>query len=122
MAERAAHQISAEQAAGAFAALGSPARLSVLRQLVRAGEGGLPVGALQARLGVPSSTLSHHLRALVAAGVLEQERCGRTLICRARYDRVEAMAGFLLSECCADALAACPHPDHAGEAAEQVAS
>lgn len=99
------------EAAGAFAALGSAVRLSLLRQLVRAGQGGLSVGALQQQLGMPASTLSHHLRALIAAGVLEQERQGRTLICRARYDRVEALASFLLSECCADALAAGAHPD-----------
>ena len=92
-------------AAQAFAALGAPVRLDVLRQLVRAGEEGLAVGALQERLELPASTLSHHLRALVGAGVLSQERHGRTLICRARYDRVTALADFLLRECCADAAA-----------------
>ena len=90
-------------AATAFAALGSEMRLSILRALVRAGEAGLPVGALQSRLGIAGSTLSHHLRALIQAGVLEQTRTGRTLICRARYDRIQALAGFLVSECCADA-------------------
>ena len=107
--------VTAERAAEAFAALGAPVRLAILRQLVRAGEDGLAVGALQARLGLPASTLSHHLRALSGAGVLEQERRGRMLICRARYGIVEALAGFLLSECCADALAACPHPGQADE-------
>lgn len=89
--------------AAAFSALGSPARLAVLRLLVRAGEGGLPVGALQARLEVAASTLSHHLRALVQAGLVVQERDGQRLICRADYGRVQALAEFLLSECCADA-------------------
>lgn len=92
-----------EEAAAAFAALGSAVRLSVLRALVRAGDDGLPVGALQERLGIPASTLSHHIRALVGAGVLAQERQGRTLICRARFDRIQALAGFLIAECCADA-------------------
>jgi len=92
------------EAADAFAALGSEVRLAILRALVRAGEGGLAVGALQARLSIAGSTLSHHLRALIAAGVLEQTREGRTLICRARYDRLRGLAGFLLSECCVDAV------------------
>jgi len=95
-----------DETAAAFAALGSEARLSILRALVRAGEAGLAVGALQARLAMPGSTLSHHLRAMMQAGLVEQERAGRTLICRARYGRIRALAGFLVSECCADAGAA----------------
>ena len=89
-------------AAEAFSALGSEARLAVLRALVRAGEAGLSVGALQQRLAIAGSTLSHHLKALMQAGVLEQTRDGRTLICRARYDRIQGLAAFLVSECCAD--------------------
>ncbi|MFQ5567100.1 MAG: ArsR/SmtB family transcription factor [Paracoccaceae bacterium] len=90
------------EAAEAFAALGSEVRLAILRALVRAGEAGLPVGALQQRLAIAASTLSHHLRALIQAGVLEQTRDGRTLICRARYDRIQGLAAFLVRECCAD--------------------
>lgn len=92
-----------DDAAAAFAALGSGMRLAILRALVRAGEPGLTVGALQERLGLAGSTLSHHLRALMKAGVLEQTRAGRSLVCRARYDRVRDLAAFLVSECCADA-------------------
>ena len=95
--------LSGAEAAETFAALGSEVRLAILRALVRAGEGGLPVGALQSRLAIAASTLSHHLRALIQAGVLEQTREGRTLICRARYDRIQGLAAFLVSECCADA-------------------
>lgn len=90
------------EAAEAFAALGSDARLAILRALVRAGEAGMAVGALQQRLAIAGSTLSHHLRALIQAGVLEQTREGRTLICRARYDRIQGLAAFLVDECCAD--------------------
>jgi DNA-binding transcriptional ArsR family regulator len=90
------------EAADAFAALGSEVRIAILRSLVRAGEAGLPVGALQQHLAIAASTLSHHLRALIQAGVLEQTRDGRTLICRARYDRIQELAAFLVSECCAD--------------------
>lgn len=91
-----------DAAASAFAALGAPVRLLVLRALVRAGRGGLPVGDLQRRVGIPASTLSHHLRALVQAGVVEQRRHGRTLLCHADFGRVEALAHFLLAECCVE--------------------
>lgn len=95
--------VARAEAAAAFAALGSEARLAILRALVRAGEAGLTVGALQARLAMAGSTLSHHLRALMHAGVLQQTREGRMLICRARYGRIRQLAAFLVSECCADA-------------------
>lgn len=96
------HLPSLAQAARALAVLGSEPRLAILRRLVRAGGKGMPVGVLQGALGVPASTLSHHLRALVTAGLVEQRRQGRLLICRANFPAIEALATFLLSECCAD--------------------
>lgn len=94
------------QAAQGFAAVGSEARLAVLQALVRAGPAGLAVGDIQARLGLPASTLAHHLRFLAAAGLLVQEKRGRTIHNRADYARIEALAGFLLHECCIDHNAA----------------
>ncbi len=91
-----------EQMARAFAALGAPQRLDVLRLLVRAGESGLTVGKLQERLDIPGSTLSHHLRALVQAGVMTQAREGRSLICRADFAAIRGLSDFILRECCAD--------------------
>ena len=106
-----------EAAAQAFAALGSEPRLEVIRTLVRAGPDGLPVGALQARLGIAASTLSHHIRFLAAAGLLTQERQGRSLICRAAFPNIAALADFLQRECCADAEGATTH-DHSSDASE----
>lgn len=91
-------------AAASFAALGSEQRLSVLRSLVRAGPEGLAIGDLGDRTGVTGSTLTHHLKILTAAGLVKQERQGRSTICAAvAYTEVEALANFLLTECCADA-------------------
>ncbi|WP_372422666.1 ArsR/SmtB family transcription factor [Salinarimonas chemoclinalis] len=84
-------------------ALGNPTRLSLYRVLVRAGDGGLPVGALQERIGIPASTLSHHLRALVGVALVTQERQGTTLICRANYPVMNELVAFLSQECCVDA-------------------
>lgn len=82
--------------------LGNPTRLRLYRALVRAGFDGLPVGALQQRLDIPASTLSHHCRKLMAAGLVTQERQGTTLICRANYTAMSALIGYLADECCAD--------------------
>ncbi len=54
-------------AANALRELGHPTRLSIYRELVRAGHEGLPVGELQKHLEIPASTLSHHLSALISA-------------------------------------------------------
>jgi DNA-binding transcriptional ArsR family regulator len=95
--------IDLEQAALGFAAAGSEPRLEVLLALVRAGEDGLMVGQIQDRLQIPASTLAHHLRCLADAGLIEQEKLGRSVISRARYGHIEQLAGYLLKECCADA-------------------
>lgn len=91
------------EAASTFAALGSEQRLAVLRTLVRAGPEGLTIGELGQRTGVTGSTLTHHMRILAQAGLVNQARRGRQIICvGAAYDRMEALCAFLLSECCAD--------------------
>lgn len=89
-------------AAAGFAAMGSEARLQVLRILVRAGEEGLTVSDLQERTGIAPSTLAHHLKFLSGAGVIVQEKQGRATLSRADYDRLRALAQFILGECCAD--------------------
>lgn len=91
-----------EEAAQGFAAMGSEARLQVLRCLIRAGHGGLTVSDIQDRTGIAPSTLAHHLKFLTAAEVVEQERAGRSTINRANFTQLEQLAGFILSECCAD--------------------
>ncbi len=91
-----------EQAAKQLEALGNPTRLQVYRTLVRAGCDGLPVGRLQERLGIPASTLSHHLHRLVLTGLVSQERQSTTLLCRAHYPMMRELIGFLTDECCAE--------------------
>jgi len=92
-----------DQVAKRLEALGNPTRLSVYRMLVRAGTEGRPVGDLQQRLGIPASTLSHHLHRLIAVGLVVQERQSTTLICRANYAAMDETLGFLTEECCMDA-------------------
>jgi ArsR family transcriptional regulator len=91
-----------ERTAERLEALGHPTRLAVYRLLVRAGHDGLAVGDLQERVGIPLSTLSHHLRKLVLVDLVTQERRGTTLLCRANYQTMRAVLGFMTDECCAD--------------------
>jgi DNA-binding transcriptional ArsR family regulator len=90
------------EAAQGFSAMGSESRLEVLKTLVRAGEAGLVVNVIQSRTGIPASTLTHHLKFLGSAGLIEQQRKGRSITVRANYDHLRALADFILAECCAE--------------------
>lgn len=95
---------SIEDAAKAFAALGSEQRLGVLRALVRSGPEGLSIGELGEITLITGATLTHHVKFLTQAGLLVQTKKGRSIICAAvAYDVIESLSNFLLSECCADA-------------------
>jgi DNA-binding transcriptional ArsR family regulator len=104
-----------DDAAARLEALGNPTRLQIYRALVRAGDAGLPVGKLQAKLDLAASTLSHHLKSLVTVGLVTQERQTTTLICRTNYDVMRGLVDFLVAECCADA--ACAPSQSKGRAA-----
>lgn len=83
-------------------ALGNPTRLAIFRLLVRAGREGLPVGRIQQRLDLPASTLSHHLKALCATGLVHQTRDRTTLICTADFKLMRGLVDFLAAECCVE--------------------
>ncbi|MEM0935829.1 MAG: metalloregulator ArsR/SmtB family transcription factor [Pseudomonadota bacterium] len=87
--------------ARALAALGHEARLAIFRLLVRAGEPGLTVGEIAAHLGLAASTQAHHLRTLVEAGLIVQERQGREVLNRVNFTAMRALTAFLTDECCA---------------------
>ncbi len=91
-----------KQAASQLEALGKPTRLEIYRALIRAGENGLAVGALQESLNIAPSTLSHHLKTLIISGLISQERQATTLICRANYNSMQDLVNYLVSECCVD--------------------
>jgi ArsR family transcriptional regulator, arsenate/arsenite/antimonite-responsive transcriptional repressor len=84
----------------ALAALAQPVRLQVFRRLVVAGEQGATPGALAEALGVPSSSLSFHLKELAHAGLVSQERASRHLIYRAAFDRMNELLAYLTLNCC----------------------
>lgn len=88
------------QAVAALSALAQEHRLALYRLLVRAGADGMAAGALAERLGVPNSSLSFHLAGLLRAGLVSQERQGRSLVYRADYGRMNALIAYLMENCC----------------------
>ncbi len=90
-----------QAAADALAALGNRTRLRIFKLLVRAGRDGANVGTLQRMLGVPATTLAHHLGTLTNASLIGQERRGREVICTADYRAVNEVLDYVRAECCA---------------------
>ena len=84
----------------ALAALAQPIRLQVFRALVVAGTEGMTPSALVEAIGVPATSLSFHLKELMHAGLITQERLGRNLVYRAAVDRMNALLGYLTENCC----------------------
>ena len=89
-----------EDAARCLAELGHPHRLQVFHLLIKAGDAGLPVGAIQQELAIPKSTLAHHIAQLVAVGLMTQSREGRVQRCRVAAGRGQALLRFLVTDCC----------------------
>ncbi len=88
------------ESAARFAALGHPARLGILRFIVQGEMAGTPVGEIQAALGIPPSTLSHHLSTLAKAQLVRIERRGTTLLYRADFEILQGLSAHLWENCC----------------------
>ena len=93
--------MNTDSAVTALAALAQEHRLSLFRLLVKAGQSGMPAGAIAEALGVPNSSLSFHLAQLRTAGLILQERQHRSLIYRANYPAMNGLVSYLLENCCA---------------------
>ena len=97
--------MQADTAVAALSALANEHRLAVFRLLVQAGQDGLAAGTIAAELQVPNSSLSFHLAHLAQAGLVAQERRGRSLIYSANYKAMNDLVGYLMENCCAGAAA-----------------
>ena len=84
----------------ALAALAQPNRLQIFRALVVKGGEGLTPALMAEQMGMPANTLSFHLKELMNADLISQERSGRNLIYRAQYDRMNAVLAYLSQICC----------------------
>ena len=86
--------------ARALAALGHEARLDIFRLLVKAGHEGMTVGHISQHLGLAASTLAHHLRMLVDAGLVAQSKQGREVVNTVNFDEMNHIITFLTDQCC----------------------
>jgi len=84
----------------ALSALAQTNRLQIFRELVQKGTEGMTPALISESLGIAANTLSFHLKELMLADLISQERSGRNLIYRAQYDRMNAVVSFLTQNCC----------------------
>jgi ArsR family transcriptional regulator, arsenate/arsenite/antimonite-responsive transcriptional repressor len=83
-----------------FSAMGTEPRLRIMQLLLSAHPEGLVVGDIQAELGIPSSTLSHHLEKLKSEDLVSVRRDSTFLWYTANTESLQDLLGFLYSECC----------------------
>jgi ArsR family transcriptional regulator len=91
-----------------FAAMGTDSRLRIVRLLLSAHPDGMVVGDLIAELGIPASTLSHHLDKLKNEELVRVHREGTYLWYSANEDALRDLLNFLYSECCTRSKAVKP--------------
>ena len=92
-----------------FAALGTEPRLRIVRLLLSAHPDGMTVGEIQAELGIPNSTLSHHLEKLKNEDLAIVQREGTFLRYLANTQGLRELLSFLYAECCTRNKAIKPH-------------
>ena len=95
-----AMKLDYDNAASLLNQLGNPTRLKIVHELVRVEKSGMAVGEIQKKLGIPNSTLSHHINHLRNVGLVKQKRESTVLRCFVNYKKIEAIIKFLTEECC----------------------
>lgn len=83
-----------------FSAMGTEPRLRIMQLLLTAHPEGLVVGDIQDELGIPNSTLSHHLDKLRTEDLVEVKREGTFLRYTANTEALQELLQFLYAECC----------------------
>ena len=96
-----------ERHAEQLSALGHPVRLKILRYVVQAGSEGASAGDIQTHVDLPASTLSHHLKRLVDAGVVSTRGEGTFHFYAADYTALRALTDYLWEDCCKRGKSCC---------------
>jgi ArsR family transcriptional regulator, arsenate/arsenite/antimonite-responsive transcriptional repressor len=91
-----------------MAAMGTEPRLRIMRLLLAAHPDGLVVGEIGEELGIPGSTLSHHLEKLKNEDLVTVAREGTYLRYAANSDALKELLAFLYAECCSRSTAVEP--------------
>jgi ArsR family transcriptional regulator len=80
--------------------MGAEPRLRIMQLLLTAHPQGLVVGDIQDELGIPASTLSHHLDKLKNEELVNVRREGTFLWYTANTEALQELLNFLYAECC----------------------
>jgi ArsR family transcriptional regulator, arsenate/arsenite/antimonite-responsive transcriptional repressor len=91
-----------------FSAIGTDARLRIMRLLLSAHPDGMVVSEIGTELGIPASTLSHHLEKLKHEKLAMVHREGTYLRYSANADALRELLAFLYAECCTRSKAVLP--------------
>jgi ArsR family transcriptional regulator len=83
-----------------FSAMGTGPRLRIMRVLLSAHPDGMVVNEIGSELGIPASTLSHHLEKLKNEGLVKVRRESTYLWYSANAEALQELLGFLYAECC----------------------
>jgi len=83
-----------------FSAMGTEARLRIMRLLLSAHPEGMVVSEIQDELEIPNSTLSHHLEKLKTEGLVRVQRESTFLRYTANIEALQELLQFLYAECC----------------------
>lgn len=83
-----------------FSAMGTGPRLRIMRLLLSSYPDGMVVSDIGNELGIPASTLSHHLDKLKNESLVKFRREGTYLWYSADTEALQDLLGFLYAECC----------------------
>jgi ArsR family transcriptional regulator, arsenate/arsenite/antimonite-responsive transcriptional repressor len=83
-----------------LSAMGSEPRLRIMQLLLSAHPDGLVVTEIQEELGIPNSTLSHHLEKLKGEDLVQVRRESTFLRYTANTEALQELLQFLYAECC----------------------
>jgi ArsR family transcriptional regulator, arsenate/arsenite/antimonite-responsive transcriptional repressor len=96
-----------EKHAEQLGALGHPVRLSVLRFVVQHGSDGASAGDIAAHVDMPPSTLSHHLKRLLDAGLLTTRNEGTFHYYSPDFAQLRALTDYVWEDCCKRGTSSC---------------
>ncbi len=94
--EGAIDEVKADAMAPVLGALADPVRLRIVSMLMAAPDGSSCGCDLEGPLGLSQPTVSHHLKVLRQAGLIEGERRGRWVHYRVIPERLEEIATALV--------------------------
>ncbi len=87
--------------------LGHRRRLEIIKLLVKTAPNGLTMNEIASHILIPNSTLTHHIKRLEAAGLIERRHEAQSIRCLVKINVLKSLSSFLLQECCGNSNQPC---------------